>query len=473
MKLSELIGKGYKGFWHSQERYKVVKGGRASKKSCTAALWFIVNMMRHYRQYGVKPCLLVIRRYFNTHKNSTRAQLIWAIKRLGVKHLWKIPKGEHTLTYIPSGQVILFRGMDDPDSITSITVDEGQLVWCWIEEAYQIHNEADFDKLDMSFRGETPCPLFKQLTLTFNPWADTTWIKKRFFDKPDENTFTLTTNYTCNEFLGDDDRAIFENMKINNPRRYAIEGLGEWGVIAGNIYKSYLDDPAKHHVPEIPKDEKIGIVTIGLDYGTGDGTGDASHAKKGKTVMEVTAITKGFGKVYCVDEFHFKADYDADEVVEWVIECIVKIKSWVKETAKSRNWSSNDIPDLILYAEWAGSNAINKKINKEILKKGITGIRIANAYKATILERIEAAQILLGENRLFFTDKVPKLKESYKTALWDAKEAAKGKIVRLDDGLSCSVDELDTHEYSISSWISYLLAYSGKSPDTYKNSLKE
>ena len=321
--LPKIVGAKYNDFWKTKKRYRVAKGGRASKKSCTTALWFIYNMMKLYHVYGVKPCLLVIRRYFNTHKNSTRSQLIWAIKRLGVTYLWKIPKGEHTLTYEPSGQVILFRGMDDPDSITSITVSDGHLVWAWIEEAYQLHDEQAFDKLDMSFRGEVPYPLFKQLTLTFNPWSDTTWIKSRFFDNPDEDTFTLTTDYTCNEFLGDDDRAIFEKMKVNSPRRYAIEGLGNWGIAQGLIYGTYTDNPDLFHVPDIPEGEKIAIICVGLDYGSGE-LGDGT--KKGKTVLQATAITVGFAKVYAIAESYFKSDYDADEVALWAVGFLKELK---------------------------------------------------------------------------------------------------------------------------------------------------
>jgi phage terminase large subunit len=466
--LPKLVGGGYDGFWKTRKRYRVNKGGRASKKSCDTSLWFIYNMMKFYHAYNVKPCLLVIRRYFNTHRNSTRAQLIWAIHRLGVSHLWKIPKGEHTLTYIPSGQVILFRGMDDPDSITSITVTDGYLVWCWIEEAYQIHNEADFDKLDMSFRGEVPYPLFKQLTLTFNPWSDTTWIKARFFDNPDDDTFTLTTTYLQNEFLGDDDRAIFEKMRVNNPRRYAIEGLGQWGLSVGQIYLNFAETPEKYCIETVvtgKEDEnyewqkKIALISVGLDYGTGDGTGPVNEAKKGKTVLQATAITEGFSKIYCIDEAYFKAHYRADEVSQWVIDFLVKLKE---------EWK---LP-IILYAEWAGSDSVNRQIQFDLQKKGITGIRITNCYKSSIIDRIDLSQILIGEKRMFFTDKVPGLKAAYKTALWDTKKGKeKGIPVRLDDGTT-DIDSLDAHEYSFTAYLNYLLAYQPKEPKTYKHGLQ-
>ena len=52
--------------------------------------------------------------------------------------------------------------------ITSISVDKGVLCWVWIEEAYEITNEDDFNKLDLSIRGEVPEGYFKQITLTLS-----------------------------------------------------------------------------------------------------------------------------------------------------------------------------------------------------------------------------------------------------------------------------------------------------------------
>ena len=73
----------------------------------------------------------------------------------------------------------------------------------WIEEAYEIGNEDDFNMLDESIRGAIPpeTKLFKQITLTFNPWNEHHWIKARFFDNPDDETLAMTTNYLCNEWL--------------------------------------------------------------------------------------------------------------------------------------------------------------------------------------------------------------------------------------------------------------------------------
>ena len=235
--LLETVGQGYGTFWRSQKRYLVCKGSRGSKKSCTTALRIIYKMMQ-------MPLAntLVMRRFFNTHKDSTFAQLKWAINKWGVRDKWKITNSPMELTYIPTGQKILFRGFDDADSITSITVDTGYLCWVWIEEAFQVTDETAFNKLDLSIRGKVPEGYFKQIIMTFNPWSDKTWIKKRFFDSPDDNTLALTTNYMVNEFLGQDDIDLFEHMKISNPRRYRIEGLGDWGVSEGLIYENWREE---------------------------------------------------------------------------------------------------------------------------------------------------------------------------------------------------------------------------------------
>lgn len=71
-------------------------------------------------------------------KDSCFTELKWAINRLGVSAYWEIKESPFEMTYLPTGQKIYFRGLDDPLKVTSITVEIGFLCWCWIEEAYEI-----------------------------------------------------------------------------------------------------------------------------------------------------------------------------------------------------------------------------------------------------------------------------------------------------------------------------------------------
>lgn len=121
--LPEIIGKGYASFWNDRHRYRVLKGGRASKKSTTTAMWFIYNIMK-YKQANA----LVVRNTAATNKDSTFAQLKWAAKRLQVYEQWKFTLNPLECVYLPTGQKILFRGFDDPLKLTSITVGKCLIV---------------------------------------------------------------------------------------------------------------------------------------------------------------------------------------------------------------------------------------------------------------------------------------------------------------------------------------------------------
>ena len=258
--LPNIVGRGYGTFWRFKGRYRVCKGSRASKKSKTTALSHIVRIME-YSQSN----LLCVRKTYRTLKDSCFTELKWAIHRLGVDAWWDIKESPLEMTYKPTGQKILFRGLDDPLKVTSITVEVGVLCWLWIEEAYEISSETDFDTLDESIRGEVPPGLFKQITLTLNPWNEHHWIKHRFFDAaPDPDILAMTTNYACNEWLDAADKKVFETMKRNNPRRYRVAGLGEWGIVDGLVYENW--EERLFSIDEVRKTPGIKSA-FGLDFG--------------------------------------------------------------------------------------------------------------------------------------------------------------------------------------------------------------
>jgi len=289
LRMSEAVGGGYGQFWRFRGRYRVVKGSRASKKSKTTALWFILHLKKH-----PDANLLVVRKVFRTLKDSCFAELRWAIHRLGVDTYWEIKESPLEMTYTPTGQKIYFRGLDDPMKVTSITVSRGVLCWAWIEESYEITKEADFDMLDESIRGEVPEGLFKQITLTFNPWNEHHWLKKRFFDTEDPDVLAVTTNYMCNEWLDDADRKLFETMKTNNPRRYQVAGLGNWGIVDGLVYENW--EERVFDFQEISR-RKGAQSAFGLDFGY---TNDPSALFCG--LVDQTAR-----EIYVFDELYEKA----------------------------------------------------------------------------------------------------------------------------------------------------------------------
>lgn len=259
--LSKYLGKGYNRFHHSRNFYRVVKGGRGSKKSKSTALDYIYKMLKY-----PWANLLVVRRFSNTNKQSTYTDLKWAANRMKVSHLFKFNESLPEITVKETGQKILFRGLDDPLKITSITVDNGLLAWLWLEEAYQVENKDKFDTLVESIRGSVDDKnFFKQITVTFNPWSERHWLKSAFFDEETRfnDVFADTTTYRDNEWLDQQDIDRYEDLWRTNPRRAAVVANGDWGVAEGLVFENYT----VRDFDIMATIKRVGETTAGLDFG--------------------------------------------------------------------------------------------------------------------------------------------------------------------------------------------------------------
>lgn len=357
--LTKVVGKRYATFWNYKGRYRIVKGGRGSKKSYTTALWFISNMMK------LKDSnLLVVRKVFDTHRGSTFAQLKTAMKRLKVSHLWKCTTSPMEMTYLPTGQKIIFRGLDDPLKITSVTVEIGYLCWAWFEEMYQVENEDDFNKVDMSIRGAIPKHLFKQITCTFNPWSETHWLNDRFFKdgaedrnslitkglaihKNTNDVLAMTTNFRANEFLDEADLNVFRTMELENPKRFEVEGNGNWGICEGTVF--YRWEIREFDVNELIKSGRF-ETCLGLDFGY---TNDP-------TAFVASLIDAENKEIYVFDEHYEKGMFNEDIVKMIEYKGFAKSKitadsaeeksiKWMKRNGLPRIRSSVKGPDSIIY----------------------------------------------------------------------------------------------------------------------------
>ena len=355
IKIKDVIGKNYDLFWNDKHFYRVVKGSRGSKKSKTIAINMIYRIMKY-----PESNLLVIRRVFNTLRNSCRADLIWAINRLKVNHLWRVPKGEHTLTYLPTGQQILFAGLDHPLKLTSITVAQGYLNFVWIEEAFQIEKQEMFETLEESIRGILPPHLFHQITLSFNPWSEDHWLRKRFYNDTydreyeDDLIYATTTDYTMNEFLDEVTLKRFEEMKIKRPNRFRVAGLGEWGIAEGLVYNNWevLEfDPVK-----LLRSDFSLEAAFGLDFGF---TNDPS------AFIAVIVDLKN-KRLFIFDEFYKKR----------------LLNNEIAEEIKIRGYSKDEIT-----ADCAEAKSI-----EEIRSYGISRIKQSSKGKGSVNQGIQYIQ---------------------------------------------------------------------------------
>ncbi|MCE5667595.1 PBSX family phage terminase large subunit, partial [Staphylococcus pseudintermedius] len=302
LSIAQVIGGGYNEFWNNKNFYRVVKGSRGSKKSRTTALNFIYRLMKYEWSN-----LLVVRRFSNTNKQSTYTDLKWATNQLGVAHLFKFNESLPEITYKPTGQKILFRGLDDPLKITSITVDVGILCWAWFEEAYQIENFDKFSTVVESIRGSLDEPeFFKQITVTFNPWSERHWLKPTFFDEDTrlKNVYSNTTTFRVNEWLDKVDVDRYEDLYRTNPRRARIVCDGEWGVAEGLVYDNFVVEDFDWF--QIYK--KTQFKVHGIDYGfTNDPT------------ALVSAVVDLDNKILWLYDEHYEKGMLSDDIYKMIV----------------------------------------------------------------------------------------------------------------------------------------------------------
>lgn len=245
----------------STKRYIVMKGSAGSGKSVDTAQNYILRLMSDKGRN-----LVCIRKSDITNRDSTFAELTGAIYRMfgdQAERYWQINMSPLQLTCKANGNKIIFRGMNDDkqrEKLKSITFQRGKLTDVWCEEATEL-TQADVEIIDDRLRGELPPGQFYQIRMTFNPVNKNHWIKKVFFDIPDDNVLTHHSTYLMNRFIDDAYKARMERRKAVDPEGYQIYGLGEWGEIGGLILHNW-------EVKEVSQNlNDYDDIAIGQDFG--------------------------------------------------------------------------------------------------------------------------------------------------------------------------------------------------------------
>ena len=204
--------------------YYDLTGGRGSLKSSFVSIEIIHNMMK---QENCKKHAVVYRKVGDTLETSVFAQIEWAIDILGVSHLWKLTKSPMRAEYIPTGQKIIFKGLDKAQKSKSIKVPFGYIAYLWFEEFDEFAGEEEIRKVQQSvIRGGNDFLVFKSM----NPpksrrnWAND-FIEK---EKLRKDTLVSQTTYLTSpkEWLGQQFIDDAEWLKMVNPKAYEHEYMG-------------------------------------------------------------------------------------------------------------------------------------------------------------------------------------------------------------------------------------------------------
>ena len=227
---------------HGHVHY-VNAGGRGSTKS---SLFSIAIPLLLILYPGIHAC--VFRKVGNTIKNSVWAQVVWGIEKLGLTEFFHIPKSiANPIVYLPTGQQILFFGLDDPNKVKSVKLPFGYIGITWFEELDQYGGEAEIRKvLQSTMRGGS---LFWDFRSFNPPISNLNWANQYTIDAMGrENTFVMKNTYldVPTEWLGQAFIDEAEDLKATNPKAYEHEYLGVPVGTGGNVFENvtplYMSD---------------------------------------------------------------------------------------------------------------------------------------------------------------------------------------------------------------------------------------
>lgn len=238
-KLTDLIAP---SFYHVHNNIKKQKythymlgGGRGSTKSSFIGIEIPLGIMRDSEANAV-----ILRQYSTTLRESVYTQLLWGIDKLGVSHYWKPTINPLRLTYLPTGQSILFSGLDDPQKIKSIKFRHGYAKFIWFEEMTQFRGMEEIRSVLQSLmRGGEVFQVF----YSYNPPANINNFvnQEALIDRPDRMIHKSDYRSVPAEWLGEPFIDEAKLLKERNPRAYQHEYIGEITGTGTEVFENLVE----------------------------------------------------------------------------------------------------------------------------------------------------------------------------------------------------------------------------------------
>ncbi|WP_425447752.1 PBSX family phage terminase large subunit [Dethiothermospora halolimnae] len=240
-----------------------LKGGRGSTKSSFGSTEIILGIMQDPKANAV-----ALRKVKGTLKDSVFEQFVWVIDKLGVSEYWHATKSPLEITYLPTGQKILFRGADKPKKIKSTKVSKGYIKYIWYEEVDEFSGPEEIRTINQSLmRGGEQFVVF----YTYNPPESIrNWVNNEVLTEREDRKVHHSTYLTVpKEWLGEQFIIEAEHLKKVNEKAYNHEYLGEVTGTGGEIFTNVT-------VRKITDDEirTFDKVRRGIDWGY---AGDPFH----------------------------------------------------------------------------------------------------------------------------------------------------------------------------------------------------
>ena len=275
---------------------------------------------------------------------------------------------------------------------------------------------------------------------TCNPDNPQHWFYKFLYENHDIDLYVQEYTIYDNPFLPEEVVKNLEN-EYRGTVYFDRYILGHWTIAEGLIYKLFADDAAHDKTMFVSQKPQLSRINIGVDFG---GSGSAH-------TFVATGSDRGFNNLYallsqrveCKDKSGNQIDIDPDKLGELFCEFVWRVIAMFGN------------PDAV-YCDSAEQTLI-LGLKSTARKKGLGWLRIENALKTTINDRIRCAVRLMAQRRFYCMDYgCESLVNALSTAVWNPKNLTKDE--RLDDGTS-DIDSLDAFEYTFERDISRFIKY--------------
>ena len=447
LSIYKCTGTGYENGWwtNCRCRYRVFKGARNTKKSYDIIGYEPIDKILSDPRRNV----LILRQVFNSHRLSTFSTLCQIIDMpdmnnptLSLRKWFKINNQEMTITYKPTGQMIIFKGMDDPQKIQSIRVPKGFLTDVYIEEAFEITDYEQWRKIDGSIRGKLPEGLFHQITFCLNGWDIGHWLYDKFYKGRFEDDYSYlathdyqdyidkdyigdygiglylhTSTYKINEFRDTDIYdLVMENLKLNAPEIYKVEGLGMWGNTTEAVYPEMTQDLLRPRA-EI-NNQRFSCYAIGIDTGLSNGEGQIKSGKDVKirsaTTMQLVGLTEDYGKLLCINEFFYSNEKEIIKKTEPELmgEIVKTIMDWKELYAQHWDLMKGQI---LVYVDCADIG-FRQGLELESKKQGLYNVVFLPSTKMRIQSRVDFIRLIMSFGEFLISEACPNLYRELKNA---------------------------------------------------------
>lgn len=268
--LTDLIAPSFYGVHHylKEDRFTHywLKGGRGSTKSSFISIEIILGMMRDPDANAV-----AIRKVKENLRESVYEQLLWAIEVLGVSHLWHDSVSPMSLTYLPTGQKIIFRGADKPKKVKSSKLRRGYIKYVWYEEVDEFEGMEAIRTINQTFlRGGSTFTVF----YSYNPpKSQRNWVNAEVTGKrPDRLVHHSTYLTVPRHWLGEQFFVEAEHLEATKPDNYKHEYLGEVTGTGGEVFRNLtfrtITDDEIRTFDHVRRGVDFGYANDPVHYGT-------------------------------------------------------------------------------------------------------------------------------------------------------------------------------------------------------------